>query len=589
MSRIWKVSLPKENFLEPKENYVCSQGWHQGGDLSFVYYYYHRNEMAIPVNIPREIREILNKNDEYVVDFFWNDTDNRARFAFKRLFKEIKAGDIIVAYDGKKPKFIGEIPNEHTYYFNKKLIFPNALFPIKYYDIEEVINNINKIKPSRQGVVGIQEDGGKDDILAKKFIKENWGKFKTKNNIKNVFPEEKRNEYEALLKAFPENIEKSKKQILEKIHQMKTRKLINEYLTLLQSNKNLIFHGAPGTGKTYLAKQIAWEIILENIKLGQEFKTIKGKIFTVTKKTLQTLTIKPKDGHKDEGIPILIKDVKKCFEDYCFNGKVSDNDKITGPTYVTTLAKYIFEKNFTGFVQFHPSYDYTDFVEGLRPVKSKGSDEIGFDIKDGIFKAFCNRAKNDSDNNYVFIIDEINRADISKVFGELFFALDTDYRGPAGSVKTQYYNLHGQEFYIPENVYIIGTMNDIDRSVDTFDFAIRRRFTWIELKANDVVEQILTNETIKDNNLLEQAKIKLENLNKAIENIEGLNSSYHIGPAYFLKLNKYNESEAFGKLWDYHLEPLLREYLRGMPDVEEKIQELKTAYNNESKPADEND
>ncbi|WP_153047908.1 AAA family ATPase, partial [Streptococcus suis] len=87
---------------------------------------------------------------------------------------------------------------------------------------------------------------------------------------------------------------------------------------------------------------------------------------------------------------------------------------------------------------------------------------------------------------YVFIIDEINRGEMSKIFGELFFSLDPSYRGPKGAVFTQYANLHKnptEKFYIPENVYIIGTMNDIDRSVDTFDFAMRRRFTFIEITA----------------------------------------------------------------------------------------------------------
>ena len=281
------------------------------------------------------------------------------------------------------------------------------------------------------------------------------------------------------------------------------------YKDILLTSYNLIFHGAPGTGKTYLAKQIAKEL-------------------------------------------------------------AGDEDRI-------------------GFVQFHPSYDYTDFVEGLRPVKDKDNKEIGFDIKPGIFKAFCKKAMEDKDkdNKYVFIIDEINRADISKVFGELFFSLDPDYRDEKGSVKTQYYNMHGEEFYIPENVYIIGTMNDIDRSVDTFDFAIRRRFTWVELKVDgELIDRIF--ESLDDAKFdKDKAKNRLINLNNAIFDIEGLNSSYHIGPAYFLKLNKYeNEDNPFEKLWEYHIEPLLQEYLRGITDV--KIQELKKAYDND-KSSENND
>ena len=98
---------------------------------------------------------------------------------------------------------------------------------------------------------------------------------------------------------------------------------------------------------------------------------------------------------------------------------------------------------------------------------------------------------------YIFIIDEINRGEISKIFGELFFAIDPGYRGRAGEISTQYANLHAdpdEKFYIPENVYIIGTMNDIDRSVDSFDFAMRRRFRFVELRADERLE-MLTNPT----------------------------------------------------------------------------------------------
>ncbi|MDR1181434.1 MAG: AAA family ATPase, partial [Bacteroidales bacterium] len=161
-------------------------------------------------------------------------------------------------------------------------------------------------------------------------------------------------------------------------------------------------------------------------------------------------------------------------------------------------------------------------------------------------------------------IDEINRGEISKIFGELFFSIDPGYRGVKGKVQTQYANMHldEEEFYVPENVYIIGTMNDIDRSVESFDFAMRRRFTWKEITAKE--SQIMFNgESWK-----EEAIKRMDNLNNKISNIEGLNSSYHIGGAYFKNnLPKYEESEKWNKLWDLHLAPLLKEYLRGMSDV----------------------
>ncbi|MEI0518343.1 McrB family protein [Brachyspira murdochii] len=241
------------------------------------------------------------------------------------------------------------------------------------------------------------------------------------------------------------------------------------------------------------------------------------------------------------------------------------------------------------FVQFHPSYDYTDFVEGLRPIKDSNGN-IMFERKDGVFKEFCKNALQNRSSKFVFIIDEINRGEISKIFGELFFAIDTGYRGEIERVKTQYNNLISNDetddefedgFFVPENVYIIGTMNDIDRSVESMDFAMRRRFAWKEIKAKDT-QYMLDN--VLDNGILDEAKDRMNKLNEAIEKIEGFNSSYHIGASYFLKLKNYydnsidNKEEAFNNSWENHLKGLLYEYLRGMPDAENKLDELKSAY-----------
>lgn len=283
---------------------------------------------------------------------------------------------------------------------------------------------------------------------------------------------------------------------------------------------NLIFTGAPGTGKTYLAKQIAAKMIdreLNELEKSDQF----------------------------------------------------------------------------AFVQFHPSYDYTDFVEGLRPQKSNSNNGVDFELMDGVFKKFCLKALvAPEDKPYVFIIDEINRGEMSKIFGELFFSIDPSYRGKQGVVQTQYANMvksdnlfdsnlgndkKGQ-FFVPKNVYIIGTMNDIDRSVESMDFAFRRRFTFIEVTAEDSMG-MLGQLGDKAND----ARKVMKALNEALISPEkgGLTSAYQIGGSYFLKLKPKKEEDefiSFEELWDYHLKGTLYEYFRGEPDADKKMAELKKAY-----------
>lgn len=378
---------------------------------------------------------------------------------------------------------------------------------------------------------------------------------------------------------------------------------LNEIVELLEFNKNLILTGAPGTGKTFLAKQIAEKITESQNNENEQSDIIELDAFITWMKK------HPKsDGNSYS--PNVINGYRSAArflsrEHKGLNNVLSQIEKLRGiykpktpndtagnrSAVLSLLAEYskiskVNESKFVNadkgnisFVQFHPSYDYTDFVEGLRPIKIEGQSEIGFELKNGIFKEFCIKAFDNPSRKYVLIIDEINRAEISKVFGELFFSIDPGYRGIKGRIKTQYANMQTMEtafaeeyeegeFFVPENVYIIGTMNDIDRSVESFDFAMRRRFTWIEITAEQSAINMSLPESIKD---------RMLKLNEQISKIDGFNPSYHIGAAYFLDSNG-NVRQDIDSIWRMRIEPLLKEYLRGLPDSIEKINSLKNAF-----------
>ena len=177
---------------------------------------------------------------------------------------------------------------------------------------------------------------------------------------------------------------------------------------------------------------------------------------------------------------------------------------------------------------------------------------------------------------FVFIIDEINRGEISKIFGELFYSIEPSKRGRDGEITTQYANLHDdyeEKFYIPQNVYIIGTMNDIDRSVDSFDFAMRRRFKFIEITSEE--SQAMLDLGIADDTLRKEAKIRMNRLNEAIDNVPELNSNYHIGASYFMNIKGETD---FKELWIDSLKPLLQEYIVGTYTEKATMVEFENAY-----------
>ncbi len=412
--------------------------------------------------------------------------------------------------------------------------------------------------------------------------------------------------------------------------------LLGECIELLMQNRNLILTGAPGTGKTYLAKQIASEIgkykfvqfhpsydytdFVEGLRPMQDengnigFERKDGVFKAFCKKALKNL----KDSEKDITTLNYDEIIKKYFLEfiendiqpsiaekggYGINGltgeqispvvyvELKDNDRFNYKINSKQNNQYTNRENLNSLIECYKNIiikNYDKITHKMLTKYTRGYASSTYGILKAFYDKYNEKIEQEKNNitvqevekrDFVFIIDEINRGEISKIFGELFFSVDSGYRGEKGKVQTQYANLieDGDEFkdgfYIPENVYIIGTMNDIDRSVESMDFAMRRRFAWKEIKAEDTQETIL-----KDLEDLKGETIKrMNNLNKVIRNKEtNLSEAYCIGAAYFKKIKDYEGN--FNKLWENHLEGLLFEYTRGMPKQEEIIENFKKAY-----------
>ena len=414
----------------------------------------------------------------------------------------------------------------------------------------------------------------------------------------------------------------------------------NEYSRMLIESKNIIFRGAPGTGKSYLAKQIATDIISEGY--FDKYESLNDE----QKKQVEFVQFHPSYDYSDfvEGLrPKINDDGSMGFElkDGIFKSFVSrarrnyENSQKTKEivekeTSVQESMKNFFDNIELGVDEFktltgnsfyvssiddnfiHITIPENDVVNKLvlsvGEIKQMLESGLTFnrvkDITNFFNKQFASQAysyefvilkaiqsnkirtrpssvETEPLKKYIFIIDEINRGEISKIFGELFYSIDPGYRGKSGEIATQYSNLQlgNEKFYIPENLYIIGTMNDIDRSVDSFDFAMRRRFRFIEIKADATSGMLdgLKSNRLDDtaNELLpEEAINRMTALNEAILEVEDLNENYQIGASYFLKLKNLT----FDELWTDCLRPLLQEYVQGLYDEEGKMKKFATAY-----------
>ena len=237
-----------------------------------------------------------------------------------------------------------------------------------------------------------------------------------------------------------------------------------------------------------------------------------------------------------------------------------------GKTFLAKLLAYSINRttndDFVEVIQFHQNYSYEDFIMGYKPTED-GDSVSGFKIKTGVFYDFCKKAEADTDtaHKYFFIIDEINRGNLSKIFGELLMLIEADKRGVKNAVKLAY---RDEKFFVPENVYIIGMMNTADRSLAIMDYALRRRFSFYEVQPafnKPVFKQYLL-KRVQDENLVDTIIAKLTTLNKFIgnESESDLGNGYRIGHSYFCTTPKGDPRQWYEMIVKYEIAPLLKEY-----------------------------
>lgn len=375
----------------------------------------------------------------------YNDNGNKRRI-FQN-FLDAKAGDMIIGYESYPVKQIVAIGRISAEQDGEKLYFEKIeglTSPIDYATLKEY--------PELERMEYFQSPQGSLFKLTK-------GEY---NFIVDIIREENP------IRSSDSIDEYNKNSFLKEVYM--TEKRYDNLVAVLKNKKNIILQGAPGVGKTFAARRLAWSIM-----------------------------------------------------------GVKDDSRIE-------------------FVQFHQNYSYEDFMMGYKPV------EDGFELKYGVFYRFCQKAANYPEKDFFFIIDEINRGNMSKIFGELLMLIEKEYRG---TKVTLAYN--GLSFTVPENLYIIGMMNTADRSLAMIDYALRRRFSFFEVEPGFDSEGFIKYQNSLDNETLNVLIKKIKELNHEITIDKSLGKGFCIGHSYFCNKDVCTE-EWLHSVVDYDILPMLREY-----------------------------